>query len=99
MLKELTNDNFHNETKSGLKLVEFYAPWCGYCQKQETELQQMEKVWVGQVNTDDNAEIAIRHGIHSFPTFLIFDNGKEVERFSGFRKKEDLMNILMKYLT
>ncbi len=98
MLKELNNDNFNNETKSGLKLVEFYAPWCGYCQKQEAELKEMDKVWIGQVNTDDNAELAIRHGIHSFPTFLVFDNGKEMERFSGFHKKENLINILMKYL-
>lgn len=98
MLKELTNENFNDEIKTGLKSVEFFAPWCGYCKKQEDELKQMDKVWIGQVNTDDNAELAIRHGVHSFPTFLVFNNGKEVERFSGLRKKEDLMNILMKYI-
>ena len=98
MLNKLTNDNFDNEIKTGLKLVEFYAPWCGYCKKQESELEQMDKVWIGQVNTDEDAEIAIRHGIHSFPTFLVFNNGKEIERFSGLRNKEDLMKILMKYL-
>ena len=98
MLKELNSDNFNNETKTGLKLVEFFAPWCSYCNKQNQELQQMDKIWIGQVNTDNNAEIAIRYGIHSFPTFLVFDNGKEMERFSGFHKKENLMNILMKYL-
>lgn len=98
MLKELTNENFNDEIKTGLKFVEFFVPWCGYCKKQEDELKQMDKVWIGQVNTDDNAELAIRHGVHSFPTFLVFNNGKEVERFSGLRKKEDLMNILMKYI-
>ena len=98
MLKELTNENFNDEIKTGLKCVEFFAPWCGYCKKQEDELKQMDKVWIGQVNTDDNAELAIRHGVHSFPTFLVFNNGKEVERFSGLRNKEDLMNILMKYI-
>lgn len=98
MLKELTNENFNDEIKTGLKFVEFFTPWCGYCKKQEDELKQMDKVWIGQVNTDDNAELAIRHGVHSFPTFLVFNNGKEVERFSGLRKKEDLMNILMKYI-
>lgn len=98
MLKQLTNENFDNETKDGLKLIEFFAPWCGYCKKQEEELNQLEKVWIGQVNTDDNTELAIKYGIHSFPSFLVFKNGKEVERFSGLRKKEDLMNSLMKYL-
>ena len=98
MLKELTKDNFDNETKEGLKVVEFFAPWCGYCKKQEEGLKNMDKVWVGQVNSDDNPELAIRHGIHSFPTFILFKDGKEVERFSGLRKKEDLMNIVMKHL-
>lgn len=43
MLKELTNENFNDEIKTGLKFVEFFAPWCGYCKKQEDELKQMVK--------------------------------------------------------
>lgn len=97
MLKQLTADNFTNDTAEGLKLIEFYAPWCGYCKKQEEELNAMDKVWIGQVNADDNTELAIRFGIHSFPTFLVLKNGKEVQRFSGLRKKEDLMNIILKH--
>ena len=58
----------------------------------------MVMVCIGHVITADSAGLAIRHGVHSFPTFLVFNNGKEVERFSGLRKKEDLMNILMKYI-
>ena len=41
MLKELTNENFNDEIKTGLKFVEFFAPWCGYCKKQEDELKQI----------------------------------------------------------
>jgi len=98
MLIKLDKDNFNNETNNGLKLIEFFAPWCGYCKKQEEELEKMDKVWIGQVNADDNPELAIRFGIHSFPTFLLFKNGKEVSRFSGLRKKEALMDIVMKEL-
>lgn len=98
MLNKLTKDNFENETKSGLKLVEFFADWCGYCKKQEAELEQMDKVWIGQVNTDDDPELAIKHGVASFPTFLVLKDGKEVTRFSGLRSKEELMSILMKFV-
>ncbi len=98
MLKQLNKENFNEETKSGLKLVEFFAPWCGYCKKQQAELEKMDKIWIGQLNTDEDAEIAIRFGIHSFPTFLIFSNGKEVERFSGYRNKFDLADKIMKYV-
>ena len=98
MLKTLTKENFNEEIKTGLKLVEFYATWCGYCAKEEDELLQMDKIYVGQVDVDKNPELVKRLGIHSFPTFLVFQNGREMERFSGFRKKEDLMNILIKYM-
>lgn len=98
MIKNLTKDNFKEETKTGLKLVEFFAPWCGYCQKMQSELVALDKIWIGQVNTDEEAELAIRFGIHSFPTFLIFKDGKEIDRFSGYRKKEELLNYLMRFL-
>lgn len=98
MFIKLDKNNFNEETKSGLKLVEFYTDWCGYCQKQAVELKEMDKVWIGQVNAEDEAELAIRYRVNSFPTFLIFNNGKEVERFSGLRKKESLMELLMKYM-
>lgn len=98
MITRLTKDNFENETKGGLKLVEFFATWCGYCKKQEPELEQMDKVWIGQVNADDENELAVKFGIAGFPTFLVMKDGKEVTRFSGLRSKEELMNILMKYV-
>lgn len=98
MLIELNTENFDNETKTGLKLVEFYAPWCGYCQKQENELKYLDKVWIGQVNADDNPSLTNKYKISSFPTFLVFNKGKEVRRFSGYRQKEELMNILLDWL-
>lgn len=98
MLKELNKDNFIHETTTGLKLIEFYATWCGYCAKQEKELLQMDKIYIGQVDVDSNEELVKRLSIRSFPTFLVFQNGREMEQFSGFRKKEELMNILIKYM-
>ncbi len=98
MITKLTKDNFEAETKGGLKLVEFFATWCGYCKKQEAELEQMDKVWIGQVNADDENELAIEYGIAGFPTFLVMKDGKELTRFSGLRSKEELMNVLMKFV-
>ena len=98
MLTELDTNNFENEIKTGLKLVEFYTDWCGYCKKQKPELEELNKVWIGQVEADRNPQIAAKYNVNAFPTFLIFKNGKDVERFSGFRKKEDLMQRIMKHL-
>lgn len=43
MLKELTNENFNDEIKTGLKFVEFLLPGAVNCKKQEDELKQMVK--------------------------------------------------------
>ena len=98
MIKELDKTNFVDEIKSGLKLVEFYADWCGYCTRQEPILEELDKVWVGKINTDYNRELAQKFGISSLPSFIIFKNGNEVHRFSGLHSKFDIMNVLTNYL-
>ena len=98
MLKELNNDNFKNELENGLRLVEFHTSWCGYCKKQQPELEKMDKVWIGQVDADKFPKIAAQNNVNAFPTFLIFKDGKEADRFSGYRKKEEIMEKIMKYL-
>lgn len=98
MLRELDENNFTDEIKNGVKLVEFYTSWCGYCKKQNSELEKMEKIWIGQVDADNNSEIASKYGINAFPTFLIFKNGEEAERISGLHTKEDLLNRVMQHL-
>lgn len=98
MLKELNKDNFDEETKNGVKLIEFRTSWCGYCKKQQSELEGMDKVWIGQINADKEPELSSEYNVNSFPTFLIMKNGKLAERISGFRKKEYLMSKIIKHL-
>ena len=98
MIKELNNDNFNEETKNGLKLIEFHTNWCGYCKKQQPELEAMDKIWIGQVDADAEHKIAEKFNINSFPTFLIMKNGEEIDRFSGMRKKEDLMARIIRHM-
>lgn len=98
MLTELNSENFTEQTQKGVKLIEFHTTWCGYCKKQQPELEEMGKVWIGQVDADSAPMIAAKYNINSFPTFLILKDGEEVERFSGMRKKEDLMARIMKHL-
>ena len=70
-----------------------------YKKGKETNMKfVIQRVKNAQVDVDNNEELVKRLGIRSFPTFLVFQNGREMERFSGFRKKEDLMNILIKYM-
>lgn len=98
MIKELNNDNFTKETANGLKLVEFFADWCGFCTRQEPILQELDKIWIGRVNTDENRDIAKKYKINSLPSFVLLKNGEEVERFTGLHSKFDIMNIITKHM-
>lgn len=98
MLTELNNENFNEKTQNGVKLIEFRTSWCGYCKKQQPELEQMNKIWIGQIDADSEPMIAAKYNINSFPTFLILKNGEEVERFSGMRKKEELISKIMRHI-
>ena len=98
MITELDKVNFNEETKGGLKLVEFFSDWCGFCTRQEPILEEMDKVWIGRVNTDENRELAQKFSISSLPSFILFKDGNEVERFQGLHSKFDLMNIITKHL-
>lgn len=59
---------------------------------------EMEGVAIGKVNADDHPELVREYNIMSLPTFLIFKGGKEVERFSGARTKDELKEKLEAHL-
>jgi thioredoxin 1 len=99
MITKLDKTNFQEKTKQGLKLVEFYADWCGYCTRQAPILEELDKIWIGKINTDENRELAQKYGISSLPSFIIFKDGKEIHRFSGLHTKFDIMAEITKYLT
>ena len=94
----LNNNNFEEQTKTGLKLVLFSAKWCGYCQKQKMVLNEMPDIWVGEIDTNESPNITEKFGVMSFPTFVIFKQGKPAGKFVGLHNKSELLNQLMKYM-
>ncbi|CCF55862.1 hypothetical protein KAFR_0A04270 [Kazachstania africana CBS 2517] len=78
---ELTTKNFdqviHNTNYTSL--VEFYAPWCGYCKKLKPTMHKVAKklggtIQVATVNCDlqKNKQLCSQHQIQGFPTLMIF---------------------------
>ncbi len=100
MIIELNEENFDKEIETGLRLIEFYATWCSYCMKQRIELQELEnsEIRIGIVDGDESPNIVNRYQIDGYPTFILFKNGEKIVQFSGFHKKSELLNRIMKYV-
>ena len=100
MIIELDETNFDKEIETGLKIIEFYTTWCGFCMKQRIELQEFEKsqIRIGIVDGDESPNIISRYKISGYPTFLVFKDGNKIGEFSGFHTKSQLLNQLMKYV-
>jgi thioredoxin 1 len=100
MIVELNEQNFNNETQTGLKLIEFYTTWCTYCRNQRIELEELKNsdMWIGLVDAEESPTITRRFNIEGFPTFILLKNGEQIAKFVGFHQKSQLLNKLMNYL-
>lgn len=70
-------------------LVDFYADWCAPCKMvaplvDEIAHDQVGRMLVVKVDTDRAQDVALRYGIRSIPTLIVFRDGEEVERSLGF---------------
>ena len=52
---------------------------------------------VAKINIDENRALTERYGVSAIPAFLVFKDGKVVERLVGIRSKPTLAAIMMKY--
>lgn len=80
-------------------LVDFWAPWCGPCRMLTPIVEELAEEYDGRVvfaklNTDENPGVAIRYGIRSIPTLIVFKHGKPVAQIIGFRPKKELKKQL-----
>ena len=78
-------------------LVDFFATWCGPRQMMAPILEELandekdERFIVAKLDGDTEPELLMKQGVMSFPTFVLYKDGKEVERFVGAQAKEALL--------
>lgn len=101
----LYSDNFEKAIVSSQvpAVVDFWASWCNPCRMlapviEDIADEQDGRIDVFKVDVDEAGDIAAQYGVMSIPTIIIFVGGEEKERAVGFRSKEELLELVEKYL-
>lgn len=102
---EVNETNFEQEVLKADKpvLVDFWAIWCAPCKMispivDDLAEEYADKLKVGKVDVDNNPHIAMKFGIRSIPTLLIFKAGKVVDQIVGAAPKKMLIDKISKHL-
>lgn len=103
-IKQITLENFDSIVNGSLPvLVDFWAPWCGPCRSLSPIVDEVAdelagKITVAKCNVDDNQDLAMKFGVMSIPTLVVFKNGEEIDRSVGALPKARLQALLEKHL-
>ena len=97
MITTVTKENFDQEVLMAKEpvLVDFWAAWCMPCKMLSPIVDQVASersdVKVCKINIDDEGELAIRYGVMSIPTLIVFKNGEITNKSIGLISKEDIL--------
>ncbi|MDU2066249.1 MAG: thioredoxin [Sporomusaceae bacterium] len=96
-----TIDNFQSEVLEEQKpvVVDFWAPWCGYCSRlspvlDDVAVEMSQECKIVKVNVDEQRELAERYAVKSLPTMIVFKQGDAGEKIMGYMPKENLIGKL-----
>ena len=95
----ITAENFDEVMNTDKKvLVDFWATWCMPCKMMSPVIDQVaeenDSFLVGKVNTDEQQELAVRFGVMSIPTLLVFEKGKVINQSVGVIPKEEVLALV-----
>jgi thioredoxin 1 len=97
-LTYVSEDTFKSEVldSSVPVVVEFTAVWCGPCKTLEPVVKQLADEWAGKakivkLDVDHDANVTMHYGVMGVPTLMLFVQGKESQRLTGYQPKDRIV--------
>lgn len=103
---QFNDQNFKQEVEDqkSLILVDFFSDWCSPCKLMSPIIEELindysgKDIKIGKVDVEKNPKLAERYSIMGIPTFLFFKEGKIIDQFSGYKSKEEVVELIEKNL-
>jgi len=79
---QLDNKEFEKKTGTGIWLVHFSIPYSGFCKRLSNSLSELSvskfiKVNIGVVDSVKYSSLAEHYGLSSFPSLILFRDGRQ----------------------
>lgn len=105
MALEITDATFNEvlAEKDKLVVIDFWATWCGPCQKVSPIIDELAteyegKAIIGKCDVDGNNDIVAQFRVRNIPTILFLKNGELVDKLVGANPKNAFVEKIEKYL-
>ena len=98
-VRDVSDSGFAEAIRTGVVLVDFWAPRCAPCRMQGPILEEVsaavdDKAVILKVNIDENPKAAEAFYFKSIPTLILLKDGEVMLQFIGFQSKETLVSAI-----